>query len=130
MPVEADWIILDTSALVAFLAQEAGAKTVAAHRAQLAIPFIVLTELTYLVWHRRGEEEAVAQYTLVTKWGRPILWPDERVLLTAARLKAQYALGLADSYIAAFAKVYQAPLLTGDRDYQPLAGEIALLPLR
>ena len=129
MPADSDWIILDTSALAAYLAYEGGARTVITYRHRLAIPFITLTELTYLVWQRRGEEEAVAQYTLVTKWNRPILWPDEMILMTAARFKAQYALGLADSYIAAFAKIYNAPLLTKDRDYQHLRGEISLILL-
>lgn len=66
---------------------------------------------------------------MIRKWGRPILWPDEPTLLTAARLKAQYRLGLADAYIAAFAKVHQAPLLTKDVDYERLRGEVSLLPL-
>jgi len=130
MPAESEWVILDTSALVAFLAGETGAKAVATYRHRLAIPFMALTELAYLVWQRLGEEAAVTQYTLVTKWDRPILWPDETILLLAARLKAQYHLGLADSYIAAFAKRYNAPLLTNDRDYGPLAGEITLLTAR
>ncbi len=129
MAADPNWIILDTSALVAFFANEPGAHTVSRHRSTLAIPFIVLTEFMYLIWKRQGEEEAVARYTLVTEWNRPILWPDETILLTAARFKAQYALGVADSYIAAFAKIYRCPLLTNDRDYQRLHGELALTPL-
>lgn len=129
MPADPDWIILDTSALVAFFANEPAARLVATHRSRLAIPFISLTELLYLLWKRQGEEEALAHYTLVTEWGRPILWPDEPVLLTAARFKVQYGLGLADSYIAAFAKIHSSPLLTQDRDYQRLKDEIRLIDL-
>lgn len=129
MAADPSWVILDTSALVAFFANEPGAQTVAAHRSRLAIPFVTLTEFLYLLWKRRGEEEAVARYTLVTEWGRPVLWPDETILLTAARFKAQYALGLADSYIAAFAKIHACPLLTKDKDYQHLGGELSLISL-
>lgn len=129
MAANPDWVILDTSALAIFLADEAGARTVASYHHRLAIPFVTLTELTYLVWQRQGEEEAIARYTLVTKWNRPILWPEERIVLTAVRFKAQYSLGIADSYIAAFAKIYEAPLLTRDRDYDRLKAELALIPL-
>ena len=124
-----EWVILDTSALAAFLGNEAGGRTVAAYHHKLAIPFMTLTELVYLVSRRQGEEEAVAQYAMIRKWGRPILWPDEPTLLTAARLKAQYGLGVADAYIAAFARTYGAPLLTKDRDCERVRGEVALLPL-
>src|SRR3989338_3766481 len=77
MAADAEWVIADTSAVLAYVADEPEAKTVAGYRSRLAIPFIALTELTYLAWQRQGEEEAVGHYTLVTKWGRPILWPDE-----------------------------------------------------
>lgn len=129
MPDTADWIILDSSALIAFLAKEPRAQAVTSYRSRLAIPFIALTELMYFVWRRLGEEEAVAHCTLVTEWNRPILWPDEKILITAARFKAQYSLGLADSFIAAFSRVYQAPLLTKDRDYRRLRGEVTLIEL-
>ncbi len=122
-----EWVILDTSALAAFLGNEPGGRAVAVYHHKLAIPFITLTELVYLVSKRQGEEEAVAQYTMIRKWGRPILWPDEPILLTAARFNAQYRLGLADAYIAAFAKVHEAPLLTKDADYERLRGEVTLL---
>lgn len=129
MAADPHWVIADTSALIAYLADEPGAKTVAGYHSRLAIPFMALTELTYLAWQRQGEEAAIGRYTLVTKWGRPILWPDEAVSLTAARFKAQYALGVADSYIAAFAKIHAAPLLTKDPDYDRLKPEIALIAL-
>jgi len=129
MAAEAEWVILDTSALVAHFSSEPGCEVVAKYRHRLAIPFVTLTEFVYLIWKRQGEEEAVSRYTLVKKWDRPLLWPDEPVLLTASRLKARYALGLADSYIAAFAKIHQAPLLAKDLDYQRLKEEISIIPL-
>ncbi len=129
MAADGDWVVADSSAILAYLANEPEAKTVADYRSRLAIPFIALTELTYLTWQRQGEEAAVGRYTLVTKWGRPILWPDEAVVLTAARFKAQYTLGIADSYIAAFARIHAAPLLTKDPDYQRLKQEITLIAL-
>ena len=129
MAADSDWIILDTSALLLLFTNEPGAQTVAAHRDRLAIPFISLTEFMYLIWRRHGEDEAVARYTLVTEWKRPILWPDERILLIASRFKDQYNLRLADSYIVAFAKIYESPLLTKNRDYQRLQKEVSLISL-
>lgn len=129
MPVTADWVILDSSALIAFFANEPGADAVQSYRQRLAIPFVTLTELVYRIWQRHGEKAAMAHYAMVTEWNQPIFWPNETIVVTAAGLKAQYHLGLADSYIAAFAKVHQAPLLTKDRDYLRLKGEIEIIPL-
>lgn len=58
-----------------------------------------------------------------------MLLPDERVLLSAGRIKASYNLSMADSYIAAFSLVLGATLITLDSDFLALRREIKVLKL-
>ena len=65
-------------------------------------------------------------YGLVKGWDMPILLPEERVILTAGRFKTLYKLGIADSYIAAFASINNSVLFTKDADYEVLGDEIKI----
>lgn len=119
--------ILDTSAIVAYLANERGAGAVSNTLPEARIPFICLSELYYLIWAKRGRAEADKIYGTVKSWGLPILYPNERIILNAGRIKAIYRLGISDSYIAAFALEEDAQLVTKDKDYKILADEIKIL---
>lgn len=121
--------VLDTSAIIAYLADEAGAARVQILKPKAAIPFMAYSELYYLVWQRQGKPQADTLYGLVKSWEIPLLLPNERTLLTAGRLKATYKLGIADSYIAAFALLHKVPLVTKDPDYQALGSELELVKL-
>jgi predicted nucleic acid-binding protein len=118
--------LLDTSALVAYLANESGSQIVARCRNAAAIPFIALTELYYLIWSRKGRVEADFHYGIVKSWKLPILLPNERVLLSAGRLKAQYQMGIADSFVAALAIEGGLLLVTKDKDFQRVGKEVGL----
>ena len=121
--------IFDTSAVIAYLADEKAAARVHALKPKAAIPFMVYSELYYLIWQRKGKAEADTFYGLVKSWDLPLLMPNERIMLTAGRLKAAHRLGIADSYIAAFALLYEMPLVTKDSDYQALAPELKIILL-
>lgn len=118
--------ILDTSALIAYLADEPGAERVESLIRQSAIPFMAMTELYYVVWQRMGKDEAGRAYAHVKAWQRPRVDPDERLMLTAGRFKVQYKLGVADSFVAASAWVHAATLCTKDAGFEALSGEIRL----
>lgn len=121
--------ILDTSALIAYLAEEPGGDKLKALRRAAALPFIVLTELYYVTW--RQQDQALAEETIqhVLRWRLPLLTADERLSVSAGYVKARYHLGLADSYVAAFALNYQATLVTKDADFRPLEPHLKLLYL-
>jgi predicted nucleic acid-binding protein len=121
--------VFDTSAVLAYLTDEAGAARVKSLRSEAAIPFMVYSELYYLLWQSRGKAEADNTYGLVKNWGLPTLFPNERVVLTAGRLKAVHQLGIADSYIAAFSLIHEVPLVSKDPDYDSLTPELKLLRL-
>ena len=119
--------LLDTSALIAHLGNEKEADRVTRFIKDSALPFVALSELYYIVWHRKGEAEADKIYGILKSWNLPILLPDERVIFIAGRLKAVFKLGLADSYIAAFALEKNLTLVTKDEDYEILKNEIKII---
>ena len=82
--------ILDTSALIAYLADEKEAAEVLRVIPSSRIPFICLSELYYLVWNRKDRAEADRIYGMVKSWGLSVLYPNERVILNAGRIKAVY----------------------------------------
>lgn len=121
--------VLDTSALIAFLADEKEAAAVSKVLLLSKIPFICLSELYYLVWNRKDRAEADKIYGIVKSWGLPVLYPNERVILNAGRIKAVYKLGISDSYIAALTLDEGTSLVTKDKDYKILEKEIKILAL-
>lgn len=121
--------VLDTSALIAFLADEKEASAVLKVLALSRIPFICLSELYYIVWSKKDRAEADRIYGIVKSWNLQVLYPNERVIISAGRIKAVYKLGIADSYIAAFSLDEGFPLVTKDKDYKVLEKEIKLLAL-
>lgn len=118
--------ILDTSAVIALLADEPGAAKITHIKERSYLPFIVLSELYYIIWNKHSKPEADKFYGIVKGWDMPILQPNERVILNAGRLKAVYKLGIADSYIAAFTLDNSACLVTKDSDYRKLEKEILI----
>jgi predicted nucleic acid-binding protein len=121
--------LLDTSAIVAYLTGEKEADRITSYLKDSSLPFIVLSELYYIVWKRKGEVEADRAYGLVKSWNLPILLPNERIILFAGKFKATHRLGMADSYIAAFALDQNLTLVAKDRDYNLLKDEIKILQL-
>ena len=121
--------ILDTSAILAYLHGEEGGKLLDLVWETSAIPFMAMSELYYVTWQRGGKAEADRAYGLVKGWDVPFHLPDERIILSAARFKVLYRLGIADSYIAAFALINQAVLLTKDPDFEAAVEEIRIFQL-
>ena len=119
--------ILDTSALIVYLANEKQAGEVLKILPQSKIPFICLSELYYLIWQKKGRAEADKIYATVKSWNLPILYPNERIILNAGRIKAVYKLGISDSYIAAFVLEEDSQLVTKDKDYKILEEEMRIL---
>ncbi len=116
--------VLDTSALLALMEEEAGAGRVEAilRQEQIIIPFPVLLEVYYLSLQERSEATADYRYALLCNLPRAdIYWNmDEPTLLTAARFKARYCVSFADALIAAFAAQHHAVLVHKDPEFEAL----------
>ncbi len=92
-----DRYLLDTSALLTLIEDEAGADRVEQllTQAEVWLPWLALLEATYITRQERGESEAERRYALIKQLPATLLWEiDEPILLTAARLKADHHLSL------------------------------------
>lgn len=118
--------LLDTSVLVAYLAEEKGGEELEKLKKESAIPFIALSELYYLTWQKQGKEKANETYALVKGWRLPILHPTEHIVLLAGEYKVKYRFSIADSYIAALAFHNSLTLVTKDPEYKILGQEIKI----
>ena len=121
--------LLDTSALLTFIEDEPGSDRVeeVLKDAAILLPWPVLMETYYITLQEKGRAEADRRYALIRQLKTEILWAmDEPILLTAARLKAEHHVSLANAVVAAFAIRNNAVLIHKDPEFDALAG---LLPM-
>ncbi len=124
-----DFYVLDTSALLAFVEDEDGSERVEKLLLQkdCLLPWTVILEAIYITQRERGEAEANYRYALLKQLPARIIWDmDEPVLLTAARIKTNYRVSLADAIIAAYTFQHKAMLVHKDPEFENLAGQIDL----
>jgi len=117
--------VLDTSALLALRSDESGADRVEAviqqakrNQVRLLVSFMTRMEVLYRVWREEGHEAAREALCLIDSF--PIEWVScgPEILETAARLKAQGKLSVADSWIGATAMVREATLIHKDPEFR------------
>lgn len=119
--------VLDTSALFSLIEEEAGKDRVASilQKEEFMLPFITLLEMHYITQQEQGLPEADRRYAVLKQSN--VLWSfDEPTLLTAARLKAENHISLADSMIAAAAIQNQAVLVHKDPEYECLENQLEM----
>jgi len=117
--------LLDTSALFTFIEDEDGADRVeqALNQVTTLVPWTVLMETYYITLQEEGQAEADRRIALIRTLKVRILWDmNESMLLTAAKLKAEYHISLADAIIAAYAIRYNAVLIHKDPEFEALTG--------
>ncbi len=124
-------IVLDTSALLAYVDDEDGAEVVANYlragqqqEATLNASFVTLTEIRYITIQEKDESSADYLVGLVKSWPINWIYPDERQCLLAARYKAEYGISLADSFVAAATSLLDATLVHKDPDFELMAAEL------
>jgi len=123
--VESIPYLLDTSALFSFIEDEAGADRVeqALRQSTTLLPWLVLLETYYITLQEEGQAEADRRIALIKQLKVKIVWDmDEPTLLTAARLKANHRVSLADAVIAAVAMRRSAVLMHKDPEFEALTG--------
>ena len=121
--------LLDTSALLTFIEDEDGATRVEEllQLSSTVVTWISLLEISYITRQEQDAAEADQRYALLKALPITLLWSiDEPTLLTAARLKAQYRVSLADTLIAACAIQATATLVHKDPEFEQLVGEVTL----
>ena len=105
-----DGYVLDTSAIFAYTKSEAGSDTIeqilnSAHKGKTVVylSFVSFMELYYITWQEKGE--SIAKELIVLMKSLPIqrVDSDERITLSAGRIKANDRLSVADALITATA---------------------------
>ena len=123
----AEDVLLDTSAIVAFLCAEEGADDVekilrdAAHGTLTAYAsFATVAELFAAAMKKEGRERAEYYLSVVRAW--PVRWvqSDDDLCVAAGALKGRHRMSLADAFIAATAIRHDAVLVHKDPEFEPL----------
>lgn len=132
----AEAVVLDTSAILAYVDDEPGSEVVAgylraAQRGEISLyaSFVTLTEVRYITIQEKDESSADYLLGLVKAWPLNWIYPDERQCLLAARFKSEHQISLADSFVAAAASLLGATLVHKDPECEDLAPDLRLQAL-
>jgi predicted nucleic acid-binding protein len=125
--------VLDSYALMAFFEDEPGADFVRGliqkaveSDTHLLMSVVNLGEVWYSI-ARTNSPEIADQYVHEIKGlGIEIVDADWQLTHQAARFKVNGKISYADCYAAALAKSRKAELVTGDKEFKPLDGEIKI----
>lgn len=127
---------LDTSAVLAYFLDEPGVNEVKEilkqaedRKGEVYVSFMTFMELLYRIWKLNGEHQAKKTYLLLR--GLPVqeIGHSERLLVTAARLKVNYPISVADSWIAATALSTDTTLVHKDPEIENLSDIITMKAL-
>ncbi len=128
--------VLDTSALFSFTENEEGCevvekilKTGKKGGCQIFLSFISLTEIHYITWQEKSEDIAKELILLVKSLPLQIVNSNERIALSAGRIKANHRLSLADSIIAATAIEKNAIFVHKDPELKAISNYVKTLEL-
>jgi len=124
-------VVLDSWAVMALLDDEPAAARVdeALEGNETLMSWINLGEVYYQLLRRRGDEIARSAVDAIRSRVRVEL-PDERVIMSAARIKAGGGLSYADAFCVATAQRHRAQLWTGDEEILRLDAGVELVNLR
>ncbi len=126
-------LVLDTWAVIAYLEDEPSAQQIAdliasAHEERNPIYMTVVNvgEVWYTIAREVSEEDANSCIKELRDLRIQFQNVDWELTQEAARFKSQHKMSYADCYAAALAKVMKADLVTGDKEFAPLEGQIGI----
>jgi PIN domain nuclease of toxin-antitoxin system len=129
--------VLDASALLALLFDQPGAEKMEElfHKAAEAdrpacISAVNWAEVIYKMERKHGKAGYAAAHRFAHTMPLEIVPVDRELADTAALLKNQFDLGLADAFAAALAKSKKAELVTADLEFKALKKEIEIVWLK
>jgi len=125
---ETDSFVLDSYALIGYLENESFSnkiekilKKAKKGDSRLYLHVIHLGEVYYITLREQGRDSADLAFSRIKAFPLNLVQHiDDKLLLMAATLKANYPVSYADSFAAALAKINKCPLLTGDPEFKIL----------
>ncbi len=128
--------VLDTSAIICVLEDEAGADIVEerltaarAGKIDLGASCVSLVEVYYKAHQTDGPAHASRLITTIKSWPVEFVYPDEALCLAAAEIKALFPLSFADAFVAATARQAKGTLYHKDPAFDSLKGTVSLKAL-
>ena len=123
--------VLDSYALIGYLENESFSARIQEILDQakkgnfrLYLHAINLGEVYYIVLRVQGQDLADLAYSRIKAFPVEFInHIDEKLLLSAAGLKARYPISYADSFVAALSIVNKCSILTGDPEFKPLEAQ-------
>jgi predicted nucleic acid-binding protein len=120
--------VLDSYAVIGYLEDEPFADwlkqlllSARKRRCQLSMHAIQLGEVYYILLREQGKAIADLAYARIKDFPVTIVdTVDDKLLLAAATLKANFPMSYADTFAAALAQINHAVLLTGDPEFKAL----------
>ena len=131
MPRKPKAAVLDSWAVLAYLGGEASGQEVAdlitsAHenRAPLYMSIINTGEVWYILAREISEAQADKAVADLKGLGIEFIDADWSLTRTAGTFKARYRMSYADCFAAALAKDRKCELVTGDKEFKQIEGEV------
>jgi predicted nucleic acid-binding protein len=124
--------VFDSWAILAYVYNEAAADKIEDLLVDFArlktawISSINLGEVWYSLARRKSRATADQQILTLSEIGLERLDVDWPMVLQAAEYKSRHKISYADAFAAALAKRQDAELVTGDREFRALEGEIKI----
>jgi len=126
--------VLDSYSLLAYIEGEAGAEQmieifrVARDSGRsLFLSVVNWGEVYYITMRETGHERADEVAHLISTLPIQIVPADLDLTRQAAELKSKHRMSFADCFAAALARQRKAELVTGDRDFRQVEGEVKIL---
>jgi len=124
----ADSFVFDSYALIGYLENESFSNQIEEilekakkGHSRLYLHVIHLGEVYYITLREQGQDLADLAFSRIKAFPVNLVQHiDDKLLLMAATLKANYPISYADSFAAALAKINKCPLLTGDPEFKIL----------
>ena len=125
---KSDSFVFDSYALIGYLENESFSnkienilKKAKTGDSRLYLHIIHLGEVYYITLREQGRDSADLAFSRIKAFPLNLVQHiDDKLLLMAATLKANYPISYADSFAAALAKINKCPLLTGDPEFKIL----------
>lgn len=125
--------VLDSWALLAYFEKEPGCdqvtqllKQAAEEEKDLLISVINWGEILYVIERKHGKEKKEMIDHLMSQMHLEVVDADQELTREAAHLKVNAKLSYADSFAAALAKSKNAKIVTGDKDFKRVEGELKI----
>jgi predicted nucleic acid-binding protein len=125
--------VLDSYGLIAFLENESGAvpmRQVFRSARDSGLPLLLCTvnwgEVFYIALREEGREQAERTVRLLSTLPIEVIPADLDMARQAAIFKARGRISYADCFAAALAKMHKAELVTGDKEFKQLEGEVKI----